>query len=275
MNSIQNIIKPHVKAALYTDDLALICSEDSCGTAQVRLQECLTLLEQMDKRLGNVCECCCKQHIALLLFNKDASSNLRLKNQCNTLLERENHSLYLGVTLDPRLTWCKQIENILKNGIRCPTSDFNRLAFLESNRVIQRLQKILDGISTWQAIRDGGGRIYIEWPDGNQFQHQHTNRETFHKGMPRQRLKASSRGSKGACKQFETDPTAPSMGQVVKMPSTFTQDRPQLEEARRNREGDEPETLWQRSPPGNHCGVHQHFGPQHLVYHEDQRRRRR
>ncbi|GFR68154.1 RNA-directed DNA polymerase from mobile element jockey [Elysia marginata] len=46
MNSIQNIIKPHVKAALYGDDLALICSEDSCGTAQVRLQECLTLLEQ-------------------------------------------------------------------------------------------------------------------------------------------------------------------------------------------------------------------------------------
>ncbi|GFR88206.1 RNA-directed DNA polymerase from mobile element jockey [Elysia marginata] len=45
MNSIQNIIK-HVKAALYADDLALICCEDSCGTAQVRLQECLTLLEQ-------------------------------------------------------------------------------------------------------------------------------------------------------------------------------------------------------------------------------------
>ena len=41
MNSIQNIIKPHVKAALYADDLALICSEDSCGTAKVRLRECL------------------------------------------------------------------------------------------------------------------------------------------------------------------------------------------------------------------------------------------
>ena len=54
MNSIQNIIKPHVKAALYADDLALICSEESCGTAQVRLQECLTLLEPWTED----CECC-------------------------------------------------------------------------------------------------------------------------------------------------------------------------------------------------------------------------
>ena len=46
MNSIQNIIKPHVKAALYADDLALICSEDSCGTAQVRLQECLKAMDR-------------------------------------------------------------------------------------------------------------------------------------------------------------------------------------------------------------------------------------
>ena len=34
------------------------------------------------------------------------------------MLQREFHPKYLGVTFDPRLTWCKQIENVQKNGIR-------------------------------------------------------------------------------------------------------------------------------------------------------------
>ena len=40
-------------------------------------------------------------------------------------------------------------------------------------------------------------------------------------------------------------------------------------------QGDEPEALWQGSPARNHCGVHLHLRPHHLIYHEDRRRRRR
>ena len=51
------------------------------------------------------------------------------------------------------------------------------------------------------------------------------------------------------------------------------QDCPQLKEART--QGDEPEALWQRSPAQNHCEVHLHLRPHHLIYHEGQRRRKR
>ena len=109
MNSIQNIIKPHVKVALYADDLALICSEDSCVTAQVRLQECLTLLEQWTEDWAMSVNAAKTTYSIFSLSTK--IPNLRLKIN-NRLLERENHPKYLGVTLDPRLTWCKQIENV-------------------------------------------------------------------------------------------------------------------------------------------------------------------
>ena len=115
MNGIQNIIKPHVKAALYADDLALICSEDSCGTAQVQLRECLTLLEQWTEDWAMTVNAAKTTYSIFSLSTK--IPNLRLKIN-NTLLQRENHPKYLGVTFDPRLTWCKQIENVRKNGIR-------------------------------------------------------------------------------------------------------------------------------------------------------------
>ena len=124
MNSIQNIIKPHVKAALYADDLALICSEDSCGTAQLRLQECLTLLEQWTEDWAMTVNAAKTTYSIFSLSTK--IPNLRLKIN-NTLLRRENHPKYLGVTFDPRLTWCKQIENVQKNGIR-RTSLLKKLA---------------------------------------------------------------------------------------------------------------------------------------------------
>ncbi|KAK3784245.1 hypothetical protein RRG08_031630 [Elysia crispata] len=124
MNSIQNIIKPHVKAALYADDLALICSEDSCGTAQVRLQECLTLLEQWTEDWAMSVNAAKTTYSIFSLSTK--IPNLRLKIN-NTLLERENHPKYLGVTFDPRLTWCKQTENVQKDGIR-RTSLLKKLA---------------------------------------------------------------------------------------------------------------------------------------------------
>ena len=124
MTIIQNIIKPHVKAALYADDLALICSEDSCGTAQVRLQECLTLLEQWTEDWAMTVNTAKTTYSIFSLSTK--IPNLRLKIR-NTLLQRENHPKYLGVTFDPRLTWCKQIENVQKNGIR-RTSLLKKLA---------------------------------------------------------------------------------------------------------------------------------------------------
>ncbi|GFS13461.1 reverse transcriptase-like protein [Elysia marginata] len=115
MNSIQNIIKPHVKAALYADDLALICSEDSCGTAQKRLQECITLLEQWTDDWAMTVNAAKTTYSIFSLSTKIPNLRLRINN---SLLEKENYPKYLGVTFDPRLTWCKQIETVQKNAVR-------------------------------------------------------------------------------------------------------------------------------------------------------------
>ncbi|GFS19606.1 RNA-directed DNA polymerase from mobile element jockey [Elysia marginata] len=96
MKSIQNIIKPHVKAALYADDLALICSEDSCGTAQVRLQECLTLLEQWTDDWAMTVYTAKTTYSIFSLSTKIPNLRLRVNN---SLLEKENYPKYLGVTL--------------------------------------------------------------------------------------------------------------------------------------------------------------------------------
>ncbi|GFR92486.1 RNA-directed DNA polymerase from mobile element jockey [Elysia marginata] len=112
MNSIQNIIKPNVKAALYADDLALICSEDSCGIAQVRLQECLTLLEQWTDDWAMAVNAAKTTYSIFSLSTKKPNLRLRINN---SLLEKENYPKYLGVSFDPRLTWYKQIETVQKN----------------------------------------------------------------------------------------------------------------------------------------------------------------
>ena len=109
MDSIQNIIKPHVKATLYADDLALIYSKDSCGTAQVRLQECLTLLEQWTEDWAMTVNAAKTPYSIFSLSTKIPNPRLKINK---TLLQRENHPKYLGVTFDPQLTWCKQIGNV-------------------------------------------------------------------------------------------------------------------------------------------------------------------
>ncbi|GFS27134.1 RNA-directed DNA polymerase from mobile element jockey [Elysia marginata] len=193
MNSIQNIIKPHVKAALYADDLALICSEDSCGTAQVRLQKCLTLLDQWTDDWAMTVNAAKTTYSIFSLSTKIPNLGLRINI---SLLEKENYHKYLGVTFDPRLTWCKQIETT-----RQSTSVLNRLASLESaepNRIVKDIDGVtskksmikrelhcltqnmldkkypsnywirafIDGLAS-EAVRDGGGGVYIEWPNNS------------------------------------------------------------------------------------------------------------
>ncbi|GFS08373.1 RNA-directed DNA polymerase from mobile element jockey, partial [Elysia marginata] len=97
------------------DDLALICSEDSCGTAQVRLQECLTLLEQWTDDWTMTVNAAKNTYSIFSLSTKIPNLRLRINN---SLLEKENYPKYLGVTFDPRLTWCKQIETVQKNAVR-------------------------------------------------------------------------------------------------------------------------------------------------------------
>ena len=81
----------------------------------MRLQECLTLLEQWTEDWAMTVNAAKTTYSIFSLPTK--IPNLRLKIN-NTLLQRANHPKYLGVTFDPRLTWCKQIENVQKNGIR-------------------------------------------------------------------------------------------------------------------------------------------------------------
>ena len=115
LNSIQDILNRHVKAAIYADDLALICSEDSVGTAQVRLQECLTQLEEWTEDWAMKVNAAKTTYSIFSLSPKSPDLKLKINN---TLLQRENYPKYLGVTFDPRLTWCKHIQEAEKKGTK-------------------------------------------------------------------------------------------------------------------------------------------------------------
>ncbi|GFR95478.1 RNA-directed DNA polymerase from mobile element jockey [Elysia marginata] len=202
-----------------------------CGTAQVRPQECLTLLEQWTDDWAMTVNAAKTTYSIFSLSTK--IPNLRLTTN-NSLLEKENYPKYLGVTLDPRLTWCKQIETVQKNAVRRTlllkklagtswgadmkllkktyvgyvrpvmeygiaawgtASNFQKiervqnhsfrimtggikstpinsmesvtgLESLEDRRKKKIIRAFTDGLAS-EAVRDGGGAIYIEWPDNS------------------------------------------------------------------------------------------------------------
>ncbi|GFR91035.1 Pol-like protein [Elysia marginata] len=77
-----------------------------------RQQHTVTVWVDMEKAFDRVW----KKGLILQLMQAGVSHNMLKIN--NSLLEKENYPKYLGVTFDPRLTWCKQIETAQKNAVR-------------------------------------------------------------------------------------------------------------------------------------------------------------
>ncbi|GFS18319.1 RNA-directed DNA polymerase from mobile element jockey [Elysia marginata] len=77
--------------------------------------ECLTLLEQWTDDWAMTVNAAKTTYSIFSLSTNIPNLRLRINN---SLLEKENYPKYLGVTFDPRLTWCKQIETVQKNAVR-------------------------------------------------------------------------------------------------------------------------------------------------------------
>ena len=115
MNTLKEVMDPHIKAAMYADDLAIISTEEQLGTAQIRLQTCLRKIEKWTKDWAMNVNATKTTYTIFSLSPK--LPNLRL-NYEGKQLQREDNPKYLGVFFDPRLTWSKQIEETQKKGIR-------------------------------------------------------------------------------------------------------------------------------------------------------------
>ena len=115
VNSIQHVIEPRVKAAIYADDLAIIATESEIGTAQVRLQSCLNRLEKWSEDWAMTINTTKTTYTVFSLSPKH--QNIKL-NMNKTPLRKEENPCYLGVVFDPRLTWNKQMDKVQTKGVR-------------------------------------------------------------------------------------------------------------------------------------------------------------
>ena len=93
MNSIQHVIEPRVKAAIYADDLAIIATESEIGTAQVRLQSCLNRLEKWSEDWAMTINTTKTTYTVFSLSPKH--QNIKL-NMNKTPLRKEENPCYLG-----------------------------------------------------------------------------------------------------------------------------------------------------------------------------------
>ena len=115
MNSIREVLDPHIKAALYADDLAIIATETELGTAQVRLQTCLNRLQKWTEDWAMTINATKTTYTVFTLSPKPRAIKLKMGV---TALRKEDNPRYLGVTFDPRLTWKQQTEEIQRKGMR-------------------------------------------------------------------------------------------------------------------------------------------------------------
>ena len=115
INDICKIKCNRVKGAMYADDLALICTEESIGTAKARLQMTLDDLSKWTKDWGMKVNAAKTTYTTFSLSTKKQSIKLTLDGQN---LKEDQSPKYLGVRFDPRLTWKHQIEENQQKGLK-------------------------------------------------------------------------------------------------------------------------------------------------------------
>lgn len=114
VNDITNILPSNVRAVMYADDLALVCSEESLAIAQKRLQTTLDRLGQWSEEWRmrvNAEKTTCT---IFSLSTKSQAINLRINDK---KLREEQNPTYLGVTFDQRLTWKQQTDKVQEKGL--------------------------------------------------------------------------------------------------------------------------------------------------------------
>ena len=92
----------NVQCAGYADDLALVCSEDTVGTAQVRLQSTLNNLFAWSNSWGLKINRTKPTYTVFSLSPKPQKARLTIGGH---RLQEDPNPTHLGVNFDPRLTW--------------------------------------------------------------------------------------------------------------------------------------------------------------------------
>ena len=97
----------NIQGAIYADDLALWCSEEYITTANYRLQQALQVIKSWARSwLVKVNE---KKSTFTIFSLSSQKHSVHLELNGQTLQQEDTHT-YLGVTLDQRLPWKKQLQ---------------------------------------------------------------------------------------------------------------------------------------------------------------------
>ena len=104
----------NVQCAGYADDLALVCSEDTVGTAQVGLQSTLNNLFAWSNSWGLKINTTKTTYTVFSLSPKPQKARLTIRGH---RLQEEPNPTYLGVKFDPRLTWNVHTEQCRNKGL--------------------------------------------------------------------------------------------------------------------------------------------------------------
>ena len=114
MNDVKEQVTKNVQCAGYADDLALVCSEDTADTAQVRLQSTLNNMFAWSNSWGLKINTTKTTYTVFSLSPKPQKARLTIGGH---RLQEEPNPTYLGVKFDPRVTWNVHTEQCRNKGL--------------------------------------------------------------------------------------------------------------------------------------------------------------
>ena len=115
INNITTILPRHVSNTLHADDLAVWSAADHTTFATYRIQEAVTRIQQWTDEWGLQISNIKTQATIFTLATLKEKITLKLGDR--TLPQVET-PIFLGVKLDPRLSWKPQIDEMATKGIR-------------------------------------------------------------------------------------------------------------------------------------------------------------
>ena len=109
INDLPELFSPYVHRALHADDLAIWTAAETIGTAQTRMQDAISKVEQWAKDWRVTINESKTAPTLFSLSNKPEQFRLKVNGHD---IPASSTIKYLGVTFDQRLTWSKHILDI-------------------------------------------------------------------------------------------------------------------------------------------------------------------
>ena len=121
MNDIMKDLPKWIHGAIYADDLVIWCSEEYLTTANVRIQEALTKIEEWTRKWLVTLNAKKTTYTIFSLSTRPQTAVLKVGGHA---VPQDNTPTYLGVTFDPKMTWKQQIN-------KCSTKAKLRLSLMK------------------------------------------------------------------------------------------------------------------------------------------------